>query len=145
MQTTNDFLDSVKEKHRLGSDYALAGCLGITRSMVSAYRTGKRMLGDGTAVRVAELLEVDPGYVLASIEAERTHNAAARKAWENLAELVKRHGVAAGLLLLAVIPSQIGGALLDAVVCILCKIRRAGVSSLAPARRYGWNAYAVPH
>ncbi len=126
METTNQFLDQVKARHALPSDYALAARLGITRSMVSAYRTGKRMLGDETAVRVAELLGLNTGYVLACIEAERTHNETAKAAWEQLADLVKRHGVAAALLLLvaapALSPTPANAAPLKAAgeVCILC-------------------------
>lgn len=102
--TTTEFLDLVKARHGLSSDYALADKLGLTRSMVSAYRNGKRMLGDESAMRVAELLELDPGFVLACVEAERSHSPAIRAAWENLADLVKRHGAAAAVML-AVAPS----------------------------------------
>src|SRR5574340_1031905 len=97
--TTNEFLDLVKTRYGLKSDYALAGKLGITRSMVSGYRRGKSAFGDEMAVRVADLLELSPGYVLACIEAERSQIPAIRKAWENLADLVKRHGAAAAVTL----------------------------------------------
>lgn len=101
MENTNELLDEVKRRHKIGSDYALAKRLGITRSVVSAYRTGKRNLGEDVAVTVADLLDVDPGYVLACMEAERTTHPAARAAWERMADLVKRHGAAAIFVLAA--------------------------------------------
>lgn len=89
---TNELLDQVKARYGLHSDYSLSAKLGLTRSVVSAYRNGKRMLGDDAALKVAELLDLDPGYVLACMEAERSHSAAAKAAWERLADLVKHHG-----------------------------------------------------
>lgn len=105
METTNELLDQVKARHGLKSDYALAAKLGMTRSLISAYRTNKRMLGDEAAMRVAELLAIDPAYVFASMEAQRTQNEAARAVWERLADFVKRHGAAAALLLLVGVPA----------------------------------------
>lgn len=125
--TTNEFLDQVKVRYGLKSDYALAGKLGITRSMVSGYRRGKSAFGDEMAVRVADLLELSPGYVLACIEAERSQIPAIRKAWEDLADLVKRHGAAAAVML-AVAPAlalESAARLGRAAVCILCKVRAA--------------------
>lgn len=60
MHTTTDFLDEVKDRLNLPSDYALAGALGVTRAAVSKLRNGKDSLGDTTALKVAELLDVDP-------------------------------------------------------------------------------------
>lgn len=130
METTNELLDQVKVRYGLKSDYALAAKLGMTRSLVSAYRNNKRMLGDDAALKVAELLDLDPGYILATMEAQRTHNDAARAAWERLADFVKSHGAAAVLALLvvapALTPTQANAApsKAGAGVCILCKIRR---------------------
>lgn len=106
METTNELLDLVKERHGLTSDYALSQRLGLTRSVISAYRTKKWMLGEEPALKVASMLGLDPGYVLASIEAQRTHNEATRRAWEKTAERLKSYGVTAVLLLLAVTPAD---------------------------------------
>lgn len=82
MKKTNDLLDAVKSRYGLPSDYALAAKLGMTRSMVSGYRHGKSRLGDDAALRVAELLELDAGFVFACMEAERAQTEAARKVWK---------------------------------------------------------------
>lgn len=125
METTNELLDKVKARYGLPSDYALAAKLGMTRAGISGYRNGRSKLGDDAALRVAELLDLNPGYVLACMEAERTHSDAARAAWEKLADFVKHHGAAAALLMLVAVPAlnptpanaaQPG----NGAVCILC-------------------------
>lgn len=129
METTNQLLDAIKARYGLPSDYALAAKVGITRSGISGYRHGRTKLGDEQALKVAELLELDEGYVLACMEAERTHSEAARRAWEKLATRLKSGGVAAALLLLvatpAPTPANAAPLLASAGDCILCKIRRA--------------------
>ena len=97
MQTTLHFLDAVKARHSLTSDYALAPLLGITRSEVSRLRNGKNYLGDSTAIRVAELLEIDHGIVLAAVHAERAKSDQERTSWNAIFE--KLGGIAAALLI----------------------------------------------
>ena len=150
MQTTNDFLDAVKARYGLPSDYALAAKVGLTRSGISGYRHGRSKLGEEAALKVAHLLELDEGYVLACMEAERAHSEAAKSAWERLADRLKSGGVAAALLLLVATPaptpaSAAPGGTSD--VCILCKIRRAlgwVRSSLAACGRFSRFYDAVP-
>lgn len=86
MQTTNELLDAVKSRYALPSDYALAGKLKVSRERVSKYRNRGDSMGDDTALRVAELLELDSGYVLACMEAERAQSDVTRKVWERAAE-----------------------------------------------------------
>lgn len=97
METTLHFLDAVKARHGLKSDYSLAPLLGITRSAVSKFRSGKDFFGDSTAIRVAELLEIDPAIVLASVHAERAKSEAEKTAWRSIIE--KLGGIAAALLI----------------------------------------------
>lgn len=153
METTRELLDQVKARYELPSDYALAKKLGMSRERISKYRTTGGALGADAALKVAQLLDLDAGYVLACMEAERTDSDAARVEWRRLAERVKSSGVAAALLLLVATPAltptpaNAAPALADAVVCILCKIRRAlawARSRLAPAGRFTRNdAFAI--
>ena len=101
MKTTVEFLDAVKNRYHLPSDYALANKLGITRSGVSKFRLGKDKLGDQTALKIAELLEIEPGYVLACIAAERSKDERVKKAWAWWAD---HKSLAAVLAVLAVLP-----------------------------------------
>jgi hypothetical protein len=94
MQTTLTFLDAVKARHSVPSHYALAKKLGCTHQTVSKYRLRKDFLGDSTAIKVAELLEIDPAIVIASAHAERAKKDDERAAWESI---VRRLGGAAAL------------------------------------------------
>lgn len=97
MKTTIEFLDELEA--RLGgiTDYAVAPFLGITRSAVSRYRKGKDFLGDSTAIRVAELLEIDPAVVLASVHFERAKKDAEKAVWKEIFE--KLGGIAAAVVI----------------------------------------------
>lgn len=95
MEATLQLLEAVKRRHGISSDYALAKILGVSRQVLSSYRTGTT-LGDDMAVKVAEQLGVDPAAVLAAVAAERTKSAAARRAWG--AAVKKLGGVTAAVL-----------------------------------------------
>lgn len=99
MQTTIEFLDAVKARHSLPSDYALAPVLGITRSAVSKLRNKQDFLGDQTALKVAELLDLSPGIVLSAVHAERAKDPAEKSAWNSIFE--KLGGLAASVMLFA--------------------------------------------
>lgn len=110
MKTTIEFLDALKASQNLPSDYALAPVLGVTRSQVSKWRVGKDYLGDSTAIRVAELLDLHPGYVMACCHAERAKKAEEKAAW---ALVIERLGGLAASIALGVslfVPSPPAGA-----------------------------------
>lgn len=97
MQTTNDFLDMLKSRLGLASDYALSKFLGCGQSRISNYRNGRSHLGDEEALLMAELLEIDPAYILATVHAERAKGEVQKRVW---ADIIKKiGGVAAALLL----------------------------------------------
>lgn len=83
---TTELLDAVKAALDLPSDYALAHTLGVSRQRVSMWRTSREGLGDEMALKVAGLLEIDPGYVLACLAAERARRPAVRRVWEKVAQ-----------------------------------------------------------
>lgn len=97
MRTTLDFLDAVKARHSVESDYKLAQLMGVTRSCISNYRNGKSSLDDVAALKVAELLELSPGIVLSAVHAERAKAPAEKAAWNSIFE--KLGGLAAGVLI----------------------------------------------
>lgn len=124
MKTTVQYLDAVKRKLNLPSDYAAAKSLGITRAAVSKYRVGISGFDDLTAVRVAEILGLDPMEVIAASNAERSKDAAARAVWERLwgkatGVTVQRAAaaVAACAIGLAVAPSPAHSASMPAESC----------------------------
>lgn len=99
MNTTLHFLDAVKARHAIASDYKLARYLGITQQEVSKLRNQKAFLGDSTALQVAKLLEMDPAEVIAAAHAERAKNPEEKAVWRSIME---RLGGAAACALLGV-------------------------------------------
>jgi len=86
MKTSNDFVRAIRARHNVLSDYALAKLLGITRSAVSEHKLGlSKAFGDQTGYRIAELLDLDPGYVLASLAAERAKTPEVKRVWQRMA------------------------------------------------------------
>ena len=86
MKTTIEFLDAVKAKLGIESDYALAKRLGFPLSTVSNYRTGRRVLDDDAALSVANVLDVHPFVVIASANAERAKTPEQRERWSSVME-----------------------------------------------------------
>ncbi len=87
-RTTVEFLDEIKTKFSLQSDYALAKFLGMRQAMISRYRHGGTF-DQAIAIMVAEKLEISVGHVLACIEeerAERTKRPEVKAAWHKVAQ-----------------------------------------------------------
>lgn len=95
MNTTKDYLEAVKAKTGAASDYALAPILGLTKQQISVYRNNKGFLGDETAIKVAEILEIDAAIVAAAVHAERAKSDQEKAMWTSMWE--KLGGVAASL------------------------------------------------
>ena len=129
MKTTVEFLDAVMKKNGISSDNQLAIFLGCTRSSISGYRHKKTFLDDPIACRIAEDLNLEPSYVLASIASERAKKPEVKAAWAHAAEVL--YGLAAALAVIAILPlsSLPSGdfniafmGLAGASECILCQI-----------------------
>lgn len=67
---TNRYLDAAMARLGIQSDYALADRLGVTPQAISKMRGGGAM-SNTTAVRIAEILDIDPIRVIAESEIER--------------------------------------------------------------------------
>ncbi|MGK5049349.1 DUF3693 domain-containing protein [Janthinobacterium sp. GB4P2] len=103
MKTTIQFLDAVKEKLGIESDYALAKRLGFSLSTVSNYRTGRRVLDDDAALTIALALDVHPFTVIASVNAERAKTPEQRARWSGVME---KFSLSFNLLLLGASPRR---------------------------------------
>lgn len=85
---TPEYLDLVRATLHLPSDYALQKPLGISKSLVSAYRTGKESLSDPLALRVAEICGIDASRVLLDAHIERSKTPEIRAAWVSVMEKI---------------------------------------------------------
>ena len=120
MKTTVEYLDAVKAKLDLPSDYAAAKHLRVTRAAVSRYRGGDGTFDDTTAVRVAEILGVDPMELIAAMNAERARDDETRALWERLWGKVTGVTVASALVVgLSVAPSVANSATIQPIASSL--------------------------
>ncbi|MDF3822351.1 DUF3693 domain-containing protein [Leptospira sp. 96542] len=98
----SEWIERVKLTRGWESDYRAAQELGITRSLVSQYKTGKVItLDSDVASSVAEALGLDPLMVLADQAAERAKTDKARSAWRAALARMGKSGAAAVVLLTA--------------------------------------------
>lgn len=88
METTSDFLERLRTRLDAGSgcsDYKLAKVLQVSTGGMTNYLKHGRSMDDDVAVRLAELLELNPGYVVACCHAERSKSVKVSKVWQNIA------------------------------------------------------------
>lgn len=83
---TIDYLDRVKVKLTLPSDYALAKVLGITHVSVSQFRNGRSSMGIETCLKVGEILQLDGHAVYADGQVERAKNQQVADFWKSISE-----------------------------------------------------------
>lgn len=95
MKTTIDFLNAVKASQGLTSDYQLAKFLGVTASSISLSMSGRTYLGDEMALKVAEVLKIDPAQIVASVHYERAKKAEEKAVWKGILE--RLGGIAASV------------------------------------------------
>ena len=86
MKTTTQYLDDVKIKLGISSDYALAKALGVAKQTVSRWSQGKGYFDDDIAIRVAEILGVHPAIILSETHAERSKNPIVQAVWFGMME-----------------------------------------------------------
>lgn len=122
---TTEYLDAVKAKMNLTSDYALAAYLGISRQAVNGYRKGKSVLDTYVAARVADALAIPHMVVIADVQVENEHNEKRRTYWENFSKRLR--GVAASVAIIGVasiLPGPVDNAYATSIPaaqqCILC-------------------------
>ena len=84
--TTIEYLEAVKAKRGLQSDYALAKLLGVGTSAIIAYRNGRSALGIETSIKVGEILGIDSHKVYADGQVERAKSDDQTAFWKGISE-----------------------------------------------------------
>jgi len=85
---TLDYIEAVKKKLDLPSDYAAAKALGISRQAISNYRAKTNFLDDAVALRVAEILGISEAEVLLNCHIERSKLPQVRVVFESVLEVL---------------------------------------------------------
>jgi transcriptional regulator with XRE-family HTH domain len=95
LDSPEDFLNALRERLELRSDYQVAIRLGVSHQAVTRYRKGDTGFDETIAGRVADLLDVTHAYVMAKMEEHRARTEAARGAWAEAAEQLRLAGIKA--------------------------------------------------
>jgi len=103
----SEYLDAVKARLSVESDYELAKRLELARSTVSEIRKDIRPIPLDVAYKIAITLEIDPATVVADLESQREKNPQRREFW---AGFISRARLAAVLLACTLVLSFSGGA-----------------------------------
>lgn len=100
---TDRYLDAVKDRLNITSDYALAKAWGVSHQRIGNYRRGDTALGEDRCLQVAEILGLPPEDVLFEIQAERARNLGNTRIAEIFERVLRQlHAGVAALLFLAV-------------------------------------------
>ncbi|OFJ47596.1 hypothetical protein BA896_023345 [Janthinobacterium lividum] len=81
-----EYLDLARTKLQLPSDYALQKPLGVTKQLISKYRTGKETLSDGIAIKIAKLTGIPTERVLIDAHFEKAKTPEEKAAWMAIME-----------------------------------------------------------
>lgn len=81
---TTEYLDAVKKRLEIESDYALSKSLGVAKQTVSNYRNGKTHLDEKAARRVGEILNIHPGLVVLDMQRERARTSEEKTLWSDI-------------------------------------------------------------
>lgn len=74
MKKTVELLDKCKKKLNISSTYELSEITGISEQALSNYYLNKSNPDEYVCFKIAEVLELDPAYVIAQIKSESEKN-----------------------------------------------------------------------
>lgn len=83
MKTVDDYLDMLKRKYDLKSDYALAKFLGISKQRITTYRQGRSSFNTEFSIIVAKFLALEPMEIIAAMNAVREKDNLAQNFWKD--------------------------------------------------------------
>ena len=83
---TIEYLQAVKTRLGITSDYALAKALRVGHSTICSYRAGRSRIDDDVALTIAEILDLLPIQVIATANAERAKTPEQRARWTGVLE-----------------------------------------------------------
>lgn len=86
MLKTTDWLNALKHKTKIESDYGIAKFLELTPQRISHYKHERDYFGPETAAKVADELGIDPAVIYAACHAERSRSDRERAIWTKIYE-----------------------------------------------------------
>ena len=84
-----EYLDAIRERFSLKSDYAVAKRLAVHPNRISNYRCGRSNFDSDLVPKVAALLDISPLVIFADISEARAKDEFERQCFRELAELAR--------------------------------------------------------
>lgn len=101
------YLDAVIERHGLKNDAELAQHLGLVKSAISHYRTGRNFMNNEVCLKVAQALDMDnPLPIIMAADMDRAERAGQRSLWEVFSKRLAPQAAPASLAVLVAVVSD---------------------------------------
>lgn len=84
MKSAAEYLDAIKARHGIDTDYKLMKLSGFSKQTISRWRTGKGHFDEESCLRVADLLDIDPAEVFLDASESRMHSPAAHRVFASI-------------------------------------------------------------
>lgn len=86
MLTTVDIIELVRLETEARTKYAAARRLGVLHQTLANWIVRGSVMRDETGLKAAEILDIDPDYILACLAAERAKDSPAFKTWAHICQ-----------------------------------------------------------
>lgn len=119
------WLDSVKDRAGIESDYRLAKTIRKSQSLLTNYRAGRSLPDSACIVALCDICGDDPGPIAAAIEAQRAPEGPARALWQSIAERLRAGSsviLSAGIAVAVVPQSPIDSMAYNVQAAETCKV-----------------------
>ncbi len=85
----SEWLDKAKEREKIQSDYKLAKIIGIEPASISTLRRRNNGMDNYTAIRIAEILEINKLVVIIDMELKKAKSKEKMEFWKKKEEVYK--------------------------------------------------------
>ncbi len=130
METMKDFINQIRIKYNIpkgrGEQNQLALLMGVSRQAVNQRKSGRcKNYSESTAYKVAELLGLNPAYVMLCLATERAKEKPVKAVWRTIIEKVDKYAAVLAIIAITSILLDLAVPILanaTTVQSLLCKI-----------------------
>ena len=105
MDDTKYYIERLRPYTKTRTDYAVSKLIGVSRAAMCKYKQGKSSFDSDTALKVGEVLGLNPLIIIANIKASKAKNWDSQQRWKSLAESISNISKLSSILTLAFILS----------------------------------------
>lgn len=91
MKTASQWMEIIVQTYEVKNQSALARLLDVTRSSICQNKEGKHAINVTTALKIADLLGINPMLVIASTMHEQEHKPENKALWAKAYEIAEKH------------------------------------------------------